>query len=296
MTSRLSSYSLLRRTFTHIKGIGPRSERHLWKQGIVDWTTLALEAPRFYRGQRLETVMESLAATEKAWDAEDLYYFHQQLPGRDRWRMIPGGFDDIAYFDIEASGGGMPPLAYSTTIAFYFRGEVYQEHEFEAKRELLAFILENASMVCTYSGSTYDLPFLTAEYGMRFPLPHIDLCPWLRRQGFKGGLKSIQKLKAHLPQRTALDINGYDAVRLWRLHQEGEPNALSSLQTYNAEDAIILEPLLVEAYNQEIELKPELMLEPLTSRPQPQLKTTVDASIYAYLKRTYSAPSNVPTY
>lgn len=286
-----SSHSLLRRTFTHLKGIGPRGERHLWKQGIVDWKDLYRASPRLYRGERLATVQASLEASERAWDQGNLYFFHKALPSQDRWRMIPGALADIAYFDIEASGGGQPPLAYSTTIAFYFRGQLLQEHEPGLKRDLIAYILQAASMICTYSGATYDVPFLSTEYAIRFDKAHIDLCPWLRRQGFKGGLKSIQKQLPHLPQRTALDINGFDAVRLWRLFEKGEPGALSTLQTYNAEDALILEPLLVDAYNRELLAHPDFSLSPLVSRPQPTLSTSVDPAIYAYLKRNETALS-----
>ena len=287
----LAAHSLLRRSFIHLKGVGPRSERHLWKQGIADWDSLAIEAPRHFRGKRLETVLASLAESFEAWDAGDLYFFDRALPGHDRWRMIPGCFADVAYFDIEASGGGLPPLAYSTTIAFYFRGQLLQEHSPEPKRDLIAYILEHASMLCTYSGASYDIPFLAAEFGMVFRKAHIDLCPWLRRQGYMGGLKAIQKQLSHLPQRTAMDINGFDAVRLWGMYRGGQQGALPSLQTYNAEDALILEPMLVDAYNRELEQYPQLGLAPLVSAPQPVLETRVDPVVYALLRRNVERPN-----
>ncbi len=285
----LAGHSLLRRSFIHLKGVGPRSERHLWKQGIQDWDQLLAAAPGHFRGKRLESVLLSLEESFKAWETGDLYYFDRAFSGQDRWRLIPGCFPEIAYFDIEASGGGLPPLAYSTTIAFYFRGELLQEHLPQPKRDLLAFILEQSPMLCTYSGATYDIPFLASEWGLDFRKAHIDLCPWLRRQGYKGGLKAIQKQLSYLPQRTAMDINGFDAVRLWGMYRGGHHEALASLQTYNAEDALILEPLLVDAYNRERELFPQLNLDALVSAPQPQLETCVDPGVYALLRQGESS-------
>ncbi len=280
----IQKYQLLRRSFVHLKGVGPRSEKHLWKQGFTDWEQLLSKAPQLYSSKRLKDVIQSLESSLDAWNRGDLYYFDRQLPTSDRWRLIPGGFEDIAYFDIEAANGGMPPATESTAVAFFFRGELYQEFEYSRKRELLQWIMDEASLFCTYNGAAYDLPFLSAEFGMKLDKAHIDLCPWLRRHGFKGGLKTIQQTSIHLHQRSSLDLNGFDAVRLWRLHEEHHAGALETLLTYNAEDVLILEPLLVEAFNREVEAHPELNLQKITSAPIPLLKTSIDPEIYQLLR------------
>ena len=283
-TYPIERHGLLRKSFVHLEGIGPRSEAHLWSVGITDWDALLAGLPQLYKSKRLATVQRSLDASLEAWQRGDLYHFHRALPGNERWRLFPGGFDDVAYFDIEASGGGMPPRIQSTAVAFYFRGEVLQEHEHGKKRELIERMLEEASLLCTYNGGGYDVPFLSQEYGIRFEKAHVDLCPWLRRQGFKGGLKAIQRAHPHVHQRASFDIDGYDAVRLWRLHQQGVPGALETLLTYNAEDAVILEPLLVEAFNREVAARPELGLAPLSGGAVPRLATEVDLKVYALLR------------
>jgi uncharacterized protein YprB with RNaseH-like and TPR domain len=290
MTSHsISQHQLLRRTFVHLKGIGPRSERHLWRSGITDWEQLMDRAPQLFKAKRLEDVQHALELSLAAWERNDLYYFDRALPGHERWRLIPGGFSDTAYFDIEAANGGMPPATESTAIAFFFRGALYQEYEYHRKRDLLIWILDEAALFCTYNGAAYDLPFLSAEFGLSMAKAHIDLCPWLRRQGFKGGLKAIQKASSHLHQRSSLDL--YDAVRLWRLHEEAQPSALETLLTYNAEDVLILEPLLVEAYNREVDLHPELALPKLQSAPLPAMRTRIDPRIYQRLREVRRAPS-----
>jgi uncharacterized protein YprB with RNaseH-like and TPR domain len=285
MTSHsITHHQLLRRTFVHLKGVGARSERHLWKLGITDWEQLLRQAPQLFKAKRLDDVRRSLELSLEAWQRNDLYYFDRVLPGQERWRLIPGGFPDIAYFDIEAANGGMPPATESTAIAFFFRGELHQEFEYSRKRDLLNWIMDEAALFCTYNGAAYDLPFLSAEFGMKLEKAHIDLCPWLRRQGFQGGLKAIQRTTSHLHQRSSMDLDGYDAVRLWRMYEEALPGALETLLTYNAEDVLILEPLLVDAYNREVELHPELNLQKLQSAPIPPLKTRMDPRIYELLR------------
>ncbi|WP_141735744.1 ribonuclease H-like domain-containing protein [Oligoflexus tunisiensis] len=292
MTSHsIAHHQLLRRTFVHLKGVGPRSERHLWRIGITDWEQLLDRAPQLFKAKRLDDVRHSLELSLAAWERGDLYYFDRALPGHERWRLIPGGFSDLAYFDIEATNGGMPPAAESTAIAFFFRGALHQEYEYHRKRDLLIWILDEAALLCTYNGAAYDLPFLSAEFGLTMEKAHIDLCPWLRRQGFKGGLKAIQKTSSHLHQRSSMDLDGYDAVRLWRLHEEAEPGALETLLTYNAEDVLILEPLLVDAYNREVDLHPELDLPKMKSTLLPPLRTRIDPRIYQLLRTRETGPT-----
>lgn len=301
MPSYLSSHhSLLARTFIHLDGMGPKTERHLWRNGIRSWPQLRQEVPKMFSALRAERLLRSLDATEDAWARDDLYYFHRSLPGDERWRMIEGGYADIAYFDIEASGGGMPPQSSSTAIAFLFRGEILQAFEKEEKRRLVERMRDEAAIFCTYNGATYDLPFLAKEFQLDLGKAHIDLCPWLRRVGLQGGLKAIQKSLPNLPQRLSLDIDGYDAVRLWRYHEEGMSGALETLLAYNAEDVLILPHLLVHAYAWEAEQRPYLELSRFEVASLPLPATEVDPKVYAHLKalprgaRPSDATSPVP--
>ncbi len=287
---RENQHRLLRRTFIHFGGVGPEREQKLWASGVADWDALATEASQIFKaGKRLDALRRGLDQSLEAWERRDLYFFHRALPPRERWRLIPADLDGIAYFDIEASGGGMPPSCHSTAIAFYFRGEVLQEHETHKKRALIERILDEAAVLVTYNGASYDVPFLTAEFATPFHRAHVDLCPWLRRLGLKGGLKGVQKALPHIHQRVSMDIDGYDAVRLWRLHESGEGGALETLLTYNAEDAIVLEPLLCEAWNREVKERPELALEPLVSPPVTSLSTAVVPRIYELLRSSGSS-------
>ncbi len=254
------------------------------EQGIGDWAALLAAAPSLFKGKRLEALTRSLERALERWEARDHAYFWRTLPPDQRWRLTDLFHPDVSYFDIEATGGGAPPQSASTAVAFLHRGELLQEWDYSAKRRLLERIQDEAKLLCTYNGIAYDVPFLRQEFGVPLDAPHVDLCPWLKRQGLRGGLKAIQYSQAHLRQRLYPDVNGYDAVRLWRLYEQGVPEALDALLTYNAEDVLILPGLMVDAYARELDADACSGLPPLQQDLLPELKTRVSGRIYALLR------------
>lgn len=293
MPQTLDRYRLLRKSFVHLPGVGARKEAALWAKGITTWSDLLAVAPKHFRGKRLAEVQASLEESLGRWEAGDLAHFSRALPPSQRWRLIEGAYPEVSYLDIEATGG-YPPRGSSTVIGFLHQGVVLQEHDFRKKRDLIERILAETSLVCSYNGGSFDLPFLSAEFGIDFDVPHVDLCPWLRRHGFTGGLKAIQKSQIHLHQRASADINGSDAERLWRLHEQGVPGALRTLLTYNAEDVLILPGLLVDAYHREADAMPEEDLARLTEPDLPSLETSVDWRVYELLKARTTAEVSDP--
>lgn len=281
----VSSPHVLRRSFLHLPGIGPAKEKRLWERGLTDWRELRDAAPKVYkRSEKLTEVLRLLDDSEAALAERNLRFFYGCLPKVALWRMIPDHQADAAFLDIESTGMGVPPMAESTVIAIYFRGRLYQETDHRAKKALLGWIDRECSFYVTYFGESFDLPFLRREYGLALDAAHVDLCHWLRRLGYKGGLKHVQKQFADIPARDSMDIDGFDAVRLWRLHERGVEGALETLMTYNAEDTIVLEALLAHAFNLEAAQHPELALPRLVAPPPPALTTRVCREAYAQLR------------
>jgi uncharacterized protein YprB with RNaseH-like and TPR domain len=276
---------ILRQSFVQIPGVGLGTERKLRSQGLGDWNDLRAAAAGLFKPEKRAQVLQALDDSERALGRRDLRWFYEALPRDQLWRLVPGNLDDVAYLDIETTGTGMPPLADSTVICFYFRGEVRQAHEPRAKRELVTEVLAECRLLCTFFGEAFDVPFLQRELGLEFRRAHLDLCHWLRRLGFKGGLKRVQKLFPSIPARLSQDIDGYDAVRLWRMHERGVEGALETLYTYNAEDTVVLHPLLVECFNLEVGRHPGFQLEALPVPGLPGLKTGSPAHIYRMLRQ-----------
>ena len=79
---------------------------------------------------------------------------------------------------------------------------------------------------------------------------HIDLRFFLKRLGYRGGLKAIEK-SLGLSRDSAIEgIDGYEAVLLWRAYQWGDESALDRLILYNTADIIHLKPLMERGYQE----------------------------------------------
>ena len=111
---------------------------------------------------------------------------------------------------------------------------------------------------------------------------HVDVMYPLRRMGYGGGLKSVER-QTGLERPSGLgDLDGFDAVRLWHLHRRGHRGALQTLVRYNAEDVIALMPLASLVYNS---LASELPLSaPVLPAPErPRLELPYDAELVEWL-------------
>jgi uncharacterized protein YprB with RNaseH-like and TPR domain len=103
----------------------------------------------------------------------------------------------------------------------------------------------------TFFGGGFDLPVLKRRYpslaGVFSKRLHVDLCPALRRLGYKGGLKSIEKQLGIARPDECDGLSGLDAVRLWQVYRRGgrgANDALDLLVAYNREDVLNMRNLL----------------------------------------------------
>jgi len=104
-------------------------------------------------------------------------------------------------------------------------------------------------LLITFNGSQFDLPFLKRQFpNICLPPAHIDLRFFLKKLGYKGGLKTIEKVFG-LHRASAIEgMGGYAAVLLWKAYQWGDESALNRLIQYNTADIIHLEPLMEKGY------------------------------------------------
>jgi uncharacterized protein YprB with RNaseH-like and TPR domain len=275
---------MLEHSFIHLPGIGEQTERKLWDQGLRHWDDLESVVHDVFGAKKASAVAAALEESRLALESDEFQFFQERMKGAHVWRLLPRCRDSIAFLDIETTGLGFPPASHSTSIAITFRGELFVEHEHEKKRELLERIENEAKLLVTFNGLCFDMPFLRHEFGRAFAMPHLDLRVWFRRLGFTGGLKRIQQGFSEVPQRDSMDIDGFDAVRLWRMHQRGMPNALETLMSYNAEDTVVLEALMYLAYAREREAHSHLPLPILECPVLPEIPMKVCPRVYAILR------------
>ena len=74
--------------------------------------------------------------------------------------------------------------------------------------------------------------------------------------GYRGGLKGCER-QLGMDRGDLSDIDGFFAVLLWDEYQKtGDPKALETLLSYNIQDTINLENLMVTAYNMKLKDTP----------------------------------------
>lgn len=249
---------MLRRTFQHLPGLGEVSERRLWDAGVRHWDDSHLAAG--VEGVRgLGSLEEGLALSRERLAAGDARHFASALRRGEKWRLWRDFRASMACVDIETTGLGAPD-DHPTTVAVW-DGEETRTFVYGRDLDDVPDALEGYSLLVTYNGEGFDLPFLRRWFGHPFDQAHLDLCPALRRVGLKGGLKGVERrLGLERPGMAGLD--GFAAVLLWRRwERHHDEDALETLLAYNVADTTVLETLAVVAHNLHVAATPFVDLE-----------------------------------
>lgn len=240
---------MLEQTFSHIPGIGTTAEQSLWEQGCHSWQALLDHLDTYRVGQaETQNVKEHLERSIASLAELDPRYFTFTLGQKEAWRAFPEFRSRCVYLDIETDGGSGGNSV--TTVGMYDGREFVALIKDQNLDEFPERIAEYG-MIVTFFGASFDLPMLQKRFrGLRFDQIHIDLCPTLRRVGYRGGLKKIERQVGISRGDDTDGLNGMDAVRLWRrftLLRDDE--ALRTLIAYNREDVVNLERLTELAYS-----------------------------------------------
>ena len=238
---------MLENTFIHIQGIGPKTEKKLWEQGILTWRHFLNCKRIIFSKDRDVFICKEL---EMSFDhRNDIAFFKDRLSAAHVWRLYDDFKDKAVYLDIETSGRyqGMDEI---TVIGLYDGHEIntfidgFNLNDFE-------IAIDRYDLVVTFNGGNFDLPFIERRFPcITLPPVHIDLRFFLRGLGYKGGLKSIEK-QFGITRTPEIDgMNGYDAVLLWKAYQWGDTAALDRLIKYNTADIVNLKTIMESGYDQ----------------------------------------------
>ncbi len=236
---------MLRNTFCHIRGVGPTTERHLWRSGVASWEAARGEVP--LPAHKAEPVKRGAEESLARLADGDAAWFAGRLPAAEAWRMFPEFRDSVAYLDIETTGMGGPD-DYITAICVYdghrLRHYVQGQNLFDFRDDIGDYRL-----LVTYNGKCFDLPFLRSYFGLPMRQAHIDLRYPLASLGYRGGLKGCER-QLGLDRGDLADVDGFFAVLLWWDYQNnGNERALETLLAYNTLDVVNLATLMAMAYN-----------------------------------------------
>ncbi|MFA5904695.1 MAG: ribonuclease H-like domain-containing protein [Desulfobacula sp.] len=246
---------MLKHSFQHIPGIGAKTERQLWESGIPDWDSFFKATPSInLPPKRYETIKAYIEASHHHLAGNNPKFFLDLLPPDRHWCVFPEFRASIAYLDIETTG-----LSHwdsdITTIALYDGAAIKYYIQGQNLEDFLRDI-KDYSVIVTYNGKTFDIPFIEGYFKTKLNHGHIDLRYVLKSLGYGGGLKSCEKALGL--DRGDLDgVDGYFAVLLWQDYQRNRnEKALETLLAYNIEDVVNLETLMVLAYNMKMEKMP----------------------------------------
>jgi uncharacterized protein YprB with RNaseH-like and TPR domain len=233
---------MIRHTFRHIPGVGPETERTLWRAGLTSWDKVRDHSVARH-------LYEPLRESVQQYEQRDPRWFAARLPSAESWRLFADFRDRCAYLDIETTGMG--PSAQITTIAL-FDGRTPRHYVAGVNLDQFGRDVQGFDVLVTYNGKSFDVPYIRRCLGVPVDQAHIDLRYVLHSLGIKGGLKGSER-QLGLSRHGVEEIDGFVAVLLWQEYQRRhDPHALESLLAYNLQDAINLEMLMVHAWNRKV--------------------------------------------
>lgn len=226
-------------SFIPVDGVGEKTERKLWQAGVTHWDAFEGEVVGSTRAERIQSYIDT--ARDRLANKE-VTFFSRTLPGREHWRLYENVRTETCFLDIETTGLDRHSDQI-TTVSIHRGGTtetLVQGRDLTAHR--LDEVLQESSLLVTFNGRRFDVPFLEANLDMSISLPHADLMSMCNYLGYNGGLSAIESQFGI--ERDRPDISGRDAVRLWHEYQSGKDGSLETLIEYNREDTVNMKPLM----------------------------------------------------
>ena len=278
---------MLNHSFLHIPTVGIRTENQIWNSGITSLDDFIKSPPGIFTGSRLNLMLKHASIGREKIEARDTGYFYRTLPPQEHWRLFGEHRHKTAYLDIETTGLSFPGNII-TAIALYDGANI---NCYVNGRNLDDFKddIRQYDVIVTYNGKAFDIPFIEKYFGIKIPQPHIDLRYILSSLGYKGGLKSCEKQMGIGRDGTLAEVDGFFAVLLWNDYKKtGSEKSLETLLSYNIEDTVNLEYLMIKAYNGKLNQIPLNLKNLLIPDPKPPCSTfQIDAATVNRIKSEY---------
>ena len=239
---------MLKNTFLHVPGVGPKTETKLWEKHIFSWTEF-LKNERKVPGlsrNGMNKIAQYLLDSIEAVKSNKIDFFAESLPRREWWRLYSAFRGSTVFLDIETTG--LSRYYDEVTLIGLFDGKNVKV--FVKGQNLDDFLgeIRKYSMIVTFNGTLFDLPFLASKFeSLKFPQVHVDLRFFLRRLGYKGGLKAIEERFGILRDEEVQPMDGFGATVLWNRYLRGNVDALRLLVEYNIADTTVLKTLMEKA-------------------------------------------------
>jgi uncharacterized protein len=253
ITSNDPEENMLNNTYIHIPGVGKSLEQKIWAQGIHSWEEfLEMEDRISIPSARKARICEGIKKSSERLAAKDSHFFSQCLPSTEHWRAYPLFSDTVAFVDIETTG--LSQRRDKITVVGIYDGIESKTYIRDINLDDIVEEFSKYRLLVSFNGARFDLPFIKSEFPeIEFKQLHIDLMYPLRRIGYNGGLKNIEKLLGISRSEDTEGLTGFDAVRLWKQYERGDEEALEKLVKYNIEDIVNLKTIIEITYPKMVE-------------------------------------------
>lgn len=226
---------MLTQTFLHIKGIGAKKERELWRRGITSWEDFESKLKSQLRMFTCPDDPSPVCDSRRALREGDAEFFARNLPRREHYRIALGFPSKTLFLDIETTG--LSRYYDTITVVGWSMDSEYGVYIKGNNDGALRAALSEAKAIVTFNGSLFDLPFIRQEFSnLHIPSAHVDLRFLARRVGLSGGQKAIEKELGLVRPSYLQDVEGGAAPLLWYKYRQGDLNSLKLLISYNHAD------------------------------------------------------------
>lgn len=243
---------MLRNTFLHIPGVGKKTEKKLWKNKIRNWGDFFQRSNKVnISSNKRSKISNYLEKSIKCCNNKDYSFLIDNFPSKIHWRTYRELKEkgECCFLDIETTG--LNKSKNKLTVVGIYNGR--KSRSFIRGENLNAFpkVIKDYDLVVSFNGKRFDVPFLEEKFDnleIRNNVFHIDLMYEMRKLGYSGGLKKIEKDLGISRSKETQGMGGYEAVVLWNKFKEGNRDALKTLLEYNKEDIENLEYLMDFAF------------------------------------------------
>ena len=246
---------MLKNSFAHMPSIGLSTEKKIWESGISTMDDFLKSSPGFLSLNKQKKIDDCIHLSKEKIKCKDVQYFYNNLPSKEHWRLFKDHQDSTVYLDIETTGlnfdwGIITTIALydGKTIKYYVNGQNLDDFKND---------IQKYKVIITYNGKTFDLPFIENHFRLNLKHAHLDLRYILKSLGYSGGLKSCERQFGIGRTGALADVDGFLAISLWNDYKKNKNEAaLETLLSYNIEDVLNLEYLMITAYNKKLQSVP----------------------------------------